>query len=100
MALLGAESPLRPAISEFFLLNAVPAAHGGNIVNVILVDFRAFDTFGEITVLVIAAVGGYALLRAWRLRPARATEPLDETMASAAQSVSPSSPNVEETSHA
>ena len=100
MALLGAESPLRPAISEFFLLNAVPAAHGGNIVNVILVDFRAFDTFGEITVLVIAAVGGYALLRAWRLRPARAAEPLDETMASAAQSVSSSSPNVEETSHA
>jgi hypothetical protein len=37
-------------------------------VNVILVDFRGFDTMGEITVLAIAAVGGYALLRSSRLR--------------------------------
>ncbi|MEZ4674654.1 MAG: hydrogen gas-evolving membrane-bound hydrogenase subunit E [Caldilineaceae bacterium] len=43
-------------------------AHGANIVNVILVDFRGFDTMGEITVLAIAAVSGYALLRASRLR--------------------------------
>jgi NADH:ubiquinone oxidoreductase subunit 5 (subunit L)/multisubunit Na+/H+ antiporter MnhA subunit len=57
-----------PSISEFYKLNAVPAAHGGNIVNVILVDFRGFDTLGEITVLAIAALGGYALLRASRLR--------------------------------
>jgi hypothetical protein len=53
----------------------VSAAHGGNVVNVILVDFRGFDTLGEITVLTIAAIGGYGLLRASRLRPVEATPP-------------------------
>jgi multicomponent Na+:H+ antiporter subunit A len=38
-------------------------AHGRNIVNVILVDFRALDTLGEITVLTTAAIGVLALLR-------------------------------------
>lgn len=71
MVLLGVEQSLLPSISDYFSLNAVPAAHGGNIVNVILVDFRAFDTMGEISVLALAAIGGYALLRASRLRPAR-----------------------------
>lgn len=69
MVLLAAETPFALPISDFFLRNAVPAAHGGNVVNVILVDFRAIDTLGEITVLVVAAVGGYALLRASRLHP-------------------------------
>jgi len=41
----------------------VPAAHGRNVVNVILVDFRALDTLGEITVLAVAGLGVYALLR-------------------------------------
>ncbi len=58
-----------PTISDYFSLNAVPGGHGANVVNVILVDFRGFDTMGEITVLAIAAVGGYALLRSARLRP-------------------------------
>ena len=53
-----------PRISDYFALNAVPLGHGGNVVNVILVDFRGFDTLGEISVLAIAAVGGYAVLRA------------------------------------
>lgn len=70
LALFSAAPPFAPSISPFFSLNAVPAAHGGNIVNVILVDFRGFDTLGEITVLAIAAIGGYALLRAALLRPA------------------------------
>lgn len=39
---------------------------GTNIVNVILVDFRAFDTWGEITVLVLAALATYTLLRRWK----------------------------------
>lgn len=39
-----------------------PEAHGSNVVNVILVDFRALDTLGEIVVLFIAAVGVWALL--------------------------------------
>jgi multicomponent Na+:H+ antiporter subunit A len=54
---------LNPKISEFYVENALPHAHGSNIVNVILVDFRALDTLGEITVLVIAAIGVVALLK-------------------------------------
>ena len=50
------------SISEFFIAEAKPGGGGTNIVNVILVDFRGFDTLGEITVLGIAAVGIYGLL--------------------------------------
>lgn len=53
----------QPPISEYFVQQSVPKAHGRNVVNVILVDFRAFDTLGEITVLSVAAVGIYALIR-------------------------------------
>lgn len=55
-------------ISAYFVDNSVPLGHGANIVNVILVDFRSFDTMGEITVLALAALGGYALLRAPAVR--------------------------------
>jgi multicomponent Na+:H+ antiporter subunit A len=50
-------------VSDWYLQNSVSEAHGRNIVNVILVDFRGFDTWGEITVLTIAGLGVYALLR-------------------------------------
>jgi multicomponent Na+:H+ antiporter subunit A len=53
-------------VSGFFLERALPDGHGRNVVNVILVDFRALDTLGELAVLSIAGVGVYALLR---LRP-------------------------------
>ncbi|AHG48917.1 cation:proton antiporter (plasmid) [Rhizobium leguminosarum bv. trifolii CB782] len=56
------------AISDFFLDNAYSQGGGRNVVNVILVDFRGFDTLGEITVLGIVALTVYALLR--RFRPA------------------------------
>jgi len=62
---------LRPPVEvlkPFFLEHALPDAGGRNVVNVILVDFRGFDTFGEITVLSIVALTVYALLR--RFRPA------------------------------
>lgn len=49
-------------VSQFYVENSVTQAHGRNIVNVILVDFRALDTLGEITVLAIAAIGVYSLL--------------------------------------
>jgi multicomponent Na+:H+ antiporter subunit A len=52
-----------PAIQEYYAEYSVPLAHGRNIVNVILVDFRAFDTLGEITVLAVAGIGVYSLLR-------------------------------------
>ncbi|MEJ6474542.1 monovalent cation/H+ antiporter subunit A [Pseudoalteromonas piscicida] len=50
------------SISEFFIANAKVGGGGTNVVNVILVDFRGFDTLGEITVLGIAALGIYKLL--------------------------------------
>jgi multicomponent Na+:H+ antiporter subunit A len=52
-----------PPISTYFVENSVPLGHGRNVVNVILVDFRGLDTLGEITVLSVAAVGVYALLK-------------------------------------
>ncbi len=50
------------SISPYFLANAVPLGGGANAVNVIIVDFRGFDTLGEITVLGIAAIIVAALL--------------------------------------
>ncbi len=50
-------------LKEFFAKESYIAAKGKNIVNVILVDFRALDTMGEITVLAIAALGVYALIK-------------------------------------
>ncbi|MBY6202722.1 putative monovalent cation/H+ antiporter subunit A [Maritalea mobilis] len=53
-------------ITDYFEVASWPDAYGRNIVNVILVDFRALDTFGEIAVVVIAALAAYALLRGTR----------------------------------
>jgi multicomponent K+:H+ antiporter subunit A len=55
-------------LADFFLRNALEQAGGRNVVNVMLVDFRGFDTLGEITVVTIVAITVYALLR--RFRPA------------------------------
>jgi multicomponent Na+:H+ antiporter subunit A len=49
-------------VAEFFLQNAAPEAFGRNVVNVILVDFRALDTLGEVTVVAAAAVAAIGLL--------------------------------------
>ncbi|MGV8828919.1 MAG: hydrogen gas-evolving membrane-bound hydrogenase subunit E [Breznakibacter sp.] len=54
---------LEKPISDFFAQNSFTQGHGRNIVNVIIVDFRAFDTLGEITVLTLAAAGIYSLFR-------------------------------------
>jgi multicomponent K+:H+ antiporter subunit A len=56
-------------IAWFYLENAKPGGGGYNVVNVILVDFRGFDTLGEITVLGIAAVAISALLKGLQLQP-------------------------------
>ena len=56
-------------ISEFYLSRALPEGGGTNVVNVMLVDFRGFDTLGEITVLTAVALAIFALLR--RFRPPR-----------------------------
>ncbi len=54
-------------ISQFFLDNAKPGGGGTNVVNVILVDFRGFDTLGEIVVLALAGLCVYAMLHGLRL---------------------------------
>jgi len=59
-------------ISEYHLANSYKGGGGTNVVNVILVDFRGFDTFGEIIVLGIAAVLIYALTEALLGGPVRA----------------------------
>ena len=56
------------SISWYFLEKSLPLGGGTNVVNVILVDFRGYDTFGEITVLGIAAVGVLALMEGMRSR--------------------------------
>ena len=60
--------PRGTGIAQYFLEHALPEGGGRNVVNVILVDFRGFDTFGEITVVGIVALAVYKLLR--RFRPA------------------------------
>lgn len=71
--------PSSATISDFFLLNAKPLGGGTNVVNVLLVDFRAFDTLGEITVLSIVALTVYALLRRFRPAPDSMLPPLPQT---------------------
>jgi len=56
-------TPLDLRLTQFFETASWPEAFGRNIVNVILVDFRALDTFGEVAVVVMAALAAIALLR-------------------------------------
>jgi len=58
--------PLPASVSGFFLEHALPDGGGANVVNVIIVDFRGFDTLGEITVLAVVAITVYAILRRFR----------------------------------
>ncbi|MBE0585703.1 MAG: sodium:proton antiporter, partial [Desulfofustis sp.] len=55
--------PLDRSLTSYFEANSYLAAHGRNIVNVILVDFRSFDTLGEIIVVVLAAWAAVTLIR-------------------------------------
>ncbi|WP_121665893.1 putative monovalent cation/H+ antiporter subunit A [Mesonia aquimarina] len=55
--------PVNEEISEFYAKNSYIEAHGKNVVNVILVDFRGADTMVEISVLAIAAIGVFGLLK-------------------------------------
>lgn len=63
LMLLASTHPSGSSVAAFYAENSAGLANGRNIVNVILVDFRALDTLGEISVLAIAAVGVFALLR-------------------------------------
>jgi multicomponent Na+:H+ antiporter subunit A len=57
------EEPQHTETGDFYAQNAYLLAKGKNVVNVILVDFRGLDTLVEITVLVIAALGVFGLLK-------------------------------------
>ena len=70
MAVLAGDLDTR--LSDLFTATSVPIAHGANIVNVILVDYRGFDTLGEISVVMGAGLAIMALLR----RRAKPAEPV------------------------
>jgi multicomponent Na+:H+ antiporter subunit A len=71
LVLTALHHPAQTRVSQYYAEHSVAEAHGRNIVNVILVDFRGFDTLGEITVLAVAAIGVYGLLK---LRPSNAKD--------------------------
>ena len=64
------------SISWFFMQQSIPLGGGTNVVNVILVDFRGFDTFGEITVLGIAGIGALCLMDGMRTHGTTMTQGL------------------------
>ena len=68
LVLVTASEGITSRLADWFVREAPAQAHGRNVVNVILVDFRALDTMGEITVLVTVAIGVRALLRIGKSR--------------------------------
>jgi multicomponent Na+:H+ antiporter subunit A len=63
LVLVSTRTPTDAGLGGYYATHAVAEAHGRNVVNTILVDYRALDTLGETTVLTLAAVGVYALLK-------------------------------------
>lgn len=63
LALKAIHVELNHPVTDFFVENSYLKAFGKNVVNVILVDFRALDTLGEVMVLSIAAMGVFVLLK-------------------------------------
>jgi multicomponent Na+:H+ antiporter subunit A len=63
LVLAATAAPHPTPLRDYFAAHSLALANGRNVVNVILVDFRGFDTLGEITVLALAALGVVALLR-------------------------------------
>jgi multicomponent Na+:H+ antiporter subunit A len=61
-------TPFDPVLSVWFGEQSVPGAYGRNVVNVILVDFRAMDTLGEVAVVVLSLLAALPLLEVWRRR--------------------------------
>ena len=63
LSLLASSQRYYPSIAEYFVAESQPSGFGRNVVNVILVDFRALDTLGEIVVLALAALGVFAMIK-------------------------------------
>ncbi|MBI3772725.1 MAG: DUF4040 domain-containing protein [Gammaproteobacteria bacterium] len=73
LVLYTAGLPFDAALADFFAAQSLPAAHGRNVVNVIIVDFRGIDTLGEISVLLFALLAALPLLRLAHCARGRAT---------------------------
>ncbi len=84
LVLTDLDVPTNLEIANYYAAEAYKLAHGRNVVNVILVDFRGLDTLVEVTVLAVAALGVYALIKATRRylphpsHPSHPTEQFDE----------------------
>ena len=76
LVLTASQVPHPMHVSNYFAAESWLAANGRNVVNVVLVDFRALDTLGEIVVLLVAALGVHALLRPL-LQPSAAHEAVE-----------------------
>jgi len=68
LLLVALAADFNPELTMFFAERSVPEAYGRNVVNVILVDFRALDTLGEITVVLLSFLAALSLLEALRRR--------------------------------
>ena len=75
LLLVTSAADIEPALSQYFAARSLPEAHGRNVVNVILVDFRALDTLGEITVVMLSLLAALPLLRALRAPEGAGTPP-------------------------
>ena len=73
-----ASSRVSTPLTGRYMTLAEPEGGGRNVVNVILTDFRAFDTLGEITVLTVVALGAVALIRAGRIADEEQLSAADE----------------------
>jgi multicomponent K+:H+ antiporter subunit A len=82
--------PLPDTISRYFIENAYSEGGGRNVVNVLLVDFRGFDTFGEIVVLAVVALTVFSLLRRFRPAPESVAAPEQQRMQNAHDRADPS----------
>ncbi|MCT4654870.1 MAG: putative monovalent cation/H+ antiporter subunit A [Cohaesibacter sp.] len=72
--------PFDSSLSQFFTENSLSIAHGRNIVNVIIVDFRGLDTFGEIAVVMITGLAVAALIRGTKQAYRKNIDPIKEMM--------------------
>ncbi|MNR63735.1 Na(+)/H(+) antiporter subunit A1 [compost metagenome] len=57
------QGPFNNALTEFFNNHSKTIAHGANVVNVIIVDFRGTDTLGEIAVVMVTGLAVLALIK-------------------------------------
>jgi multicomponent Na+:H+ antiporter subunit A len=64
----GLSRPIAAAGDAVGQIRRTPEAHGGDVVTVILADFRGLDTLAEITVLTLGVVGFLVLVGRWRMR--------------------------------